>query len=372
MAKVMLMNRLTGSRDAFTLVELLVVIAIIGVLVGLLLPAVQKVRASAARSQCSNNLKQLALGFHSYHGVYGSFPNAFQFLSQPDAAVPSSTYTLPTPTTPATPSPPLVGPSAFVLVLPYIEEGNVYQQINLKLSFFDPANLPPGNPAYSTPIKTFLCPAAPGTPAIDYTAELAQSFNNFGVILHCPSGLVFGRSDYAPDAGMSVDIPGININAGASILTQPPAPPVRLTDIPDGTSNTVLLSEDAARPTWYGSNGIALQQGFTPVAGPYTAAGPTPQGGGAWADPLNYIATNGSDPLGSGIAAGGNFDGIPPAPYSCSEMCSNDSEIFAFHTGGSNMAFGDGSVRFVRSGLSLGQMSALLSRAGGEVLTFDY
>jgi prepilin-type processing-associated H-X9-DG protein len=105
----------------------------------------------------------------------------------------------------------------------------------------------------------------------------------------------------------------------------------------------------------------------------YTGApGTTPQGGGAWADPLNYIATNGGDPSGSGIAAGGGFMGIPVAPWSCANGCTNDSEIFAFHTGGSNMLFGDGSVHFVRNGLTMAQMQALLSRAGGEVINFDY
>jgi len=131
--------------------------------------------------------------------------------------------------------------------------------------------------------------------------------------------------------------------------------------------------EDAGRPAWYGSRGIVAPNGFAPVSGTYSggSAGPAPQGGGAWADPLNYIATNGSDPSGSGIAAGGSFDGIPAASWSCSSGCSNDSEIFAFHNGGSNFCFGDGSVRFVRYGLSMSQMSALLSRAGGEVITFD-
>ncbi len=169
---------------------------------------------------------------------------------------------------------------------------------------------------------------------------------------------------------MSADIPGININAGASIICQPPDGPVRLTDITDGTSNTLMIVEDAGRPGWYGSKGLVKTGSNT---GTYQAGpnGPAPQGGGAWADPLNYIATNGSDPTGSGIAAGGNFDGLPAAPYSCSENCSNDSEIFAFHLGGGNVVMGDGSVRFLRSGLTMNQMSALLSRAGGEVNSFD-
>src|SRR5260370_10074564 len=94
--------------------------------------------------------------------------------------------------------------------------------------------------------------------------------------------------------------------------------------------------------------------------------GPAPQGGGAWADPLNYIATNGGDPGGSGIAAGGGFLGMPAAPWSCANGCTNDSEIFAFHTGGGNVAFGDGAVRFFRNVLTTNQMYALLRRARRE------
>src|SRR5262249_15298943 len=125
------------------------------------------------------------------------------------------------------------------------------------------------------------------------------------------------------------------------------------------------------RPSWYSSNGLVTSG---PAIGSYQAGpnGPSPQGGGAWADPLNYIATHGSDPTGTGIAAGGGFRGIPPAPSSCALMCSNDSEVFAFHPGGGNALFGDGSVRFLNAGLTLNQMAALLSRAGGEPLNFDY
>jgi len=372
------MKRVRSLHSGFTLIELLVVIAIIAVLVGLLLPAVQKVREAASRIQCANNLKQLGLALHNYQTTTGAFPTTWLPLPQPDPAVPSAYYTLPTPVSAATPNPLIVGPSVFVLILPYIEQGNVYNLIDTSKSFFDPVNMPgpspANNPAYSTPIKTFLCPSAPGQPAVDYSAELTQSFNNFGIILSYPPGLIFGRTDYAPDAGMEADIPGINITAGASIITQPPGRPVRITAITDGTSNTIMLIEDAGRPAWYRRTGIVPPNGYTPNLGTYNgdANGPAPQGGGAWADPLNYIATNGADPTGSGIAAGGNFDGMPAAPWTCSEGCSNDSEIFSFHTGGSNMCFGDGSVRFVVNGLTMNQMQVLLSRAGGEVIGFDY
>jgi prepilin-type N-terminal cleavage/methylation domain-containing protein len=348
-------------RLGFTLIELLVVIAIIAVLIGLLLPAVQKVREAANRALCANNLKQIGLALHNYHDANEAFPQAYKPLLSSDPTAPSGTGTY--------------GASAFTLILPYLEQDNLYWQINVTGAALSTLNMPPANPAYSTGIQTFLCPSAPGEPAVDYSAELANSFNNFGITVILTPGLVFGRTDYAPDAGMSADIPGISIHAGASILCQPPDGPVRIVDILDGSSNTIMVVEDAGRPAWYGNKGIASEPdigGYTPVMGRYTAPGPAPQGGGAWADPLNYIATNGADPSGSGVAAGGGFMGIPAAPWSCSEGCSNDSEIFAFHVGGSHMCFGDGSVRFVMKGLTMNQMQALLSRRGGEVISFDY
>ncbi len=351
-------NRL---RQGFTLIELLIVIAIIAVLIGLLLPAVQKVREAAANSQCKNNLKQIGLALVSYHDAYQAFPQAYKQLATADPTVP-------------TPGASRYGASAFVLILPFLEQGNVYQQIDTTKGALSSANMPPYNMAYSTPIRTYQCPSSPSVPTVDYSAELTQSFTNFGINLSYPPGLIFGTTDYAPDAGLSVDIPGISINAAAGILCQPPDGPVRMTSITDGTTNTLLVVEDAGRPGWYGSNGLVPPNGYTPNLGSYTGGpnGPAPQGGGGWADPLNYIATNGSDPSGSGIAAGGSFDGMPAAPYSCSSYCSNDSEVFAFHLGGGNMAFGDGSVRFIRSGLTNAQLGALISRAGKEVINFDY
>jgi prepilin-type processing-associated H-X9-DG protein len=312
---------------------------------------------------CANNLKQIGLALHNYHDSNQAFPRAFKPLPTPDPTAPPGTGTF--------------GAGALVLILPYIEQGNLYRAIDVSRAALSSANMPPNNPAYSTPIKIFLCPSSPGPAAIVYSAELANSFNNFGIAVSPAPGLIFGRTDYAPDAGMMADLPGISINAGASIISQPPDGPVRLTDITDGTSNTTMVVEDAGRPGWYGSKGVASLPaigGYTPVMGSYQGGvnGPAPQGGGAWADPLNYIATNGSDPSGSGIAAGGGFMGIPTAPWSCANGCSNDSEIFAFHIGGSNIVFGDGSVRFVRNGLTMNQMQALLSRAGGEVISFDY
>jgi prepilin-type N-terminal cleavage/methylation domain-containing protein/prepilin-type processing-associated H-X9-DG protein len=346
------------QRLAFTLIELLVVIAIVAILIGLLVPAVQKVRQAAARTQCANNLKQIGLALFNYESSNRHFPTTYKLLRTPDLAAPAGTGSH--------------GPSVFVLILPYLEQDSVYRQIDTTKGALNPVNMPPSNPAYSTSLSVFLCPSSLfSAPTADYSLELARSFGNFGITLNYPPGMIFGRTDYAPDAGMQADVPGISINAGASIICQPPDGPVRVTDVTDGTSNTIMIVEDAGRPAWYGSKGIVTTG---PATGSYQAGanGPAPQGGGAWADPLNYIATNGADPSGTGIAAGGDFLGIPPAPWSCANGCSNDSEIFAFHKGGSNVVFGDGSVRFMRNGLTMAQMQALLSRAGGEVISFDY
>jgi len=356
MIKHALTNHRTGRRSAFTLVELLVVISIIGILTALLLPAVEAARESARRIGCGNNLKQIGLALHNFRSAKGFFPQAYFPLSAADPAAPLGTGRF--------------GASAFTQILPYMEQTPTYKQINLALGALDPVNMPPTNPAYSASITSFLCPSAPGDPTADYSAELANSFNNFGVAITPAVGLIFGRSDYAPDAGMEADVPGINITAGASIICQPPDGPVR--EIQDGSSMTIMVNEDAGRPAWWGSGGGASVAGYQPAMGSYTSAGPAPQGGGGWADPLNYIATNGADPSGTGIAAGGGFMGMPPAPWTCSENCSNDSEVFSFHSGGSNMCFGDGSVRFVVDGLSMAELSALLSRAGGEPINFNY
>src|ERR1700676_4537461 len=117
------MKKKDWLRPGFTLIELLVVIAIIGVLIGLLLPAVQKVREAAARTQCSNNLKQLALAMHTYENANGQFPPYFDDL--------------------------VLGPTWLTRILPYLEQSALFNQYRFDLTWFDPAN----QPAASMPIK---------------------------------------------------------------------------------------------------------------------------------------------------------------------------------------------------------------------------
>src|SRR5262249_7834139 len=153
---------LSKQRRGFTLIELLVVIAIIAVLIGLLVPAVQKVREAAARMSCSNNLKQLGLAIHDYHDTYSALPPYgfdFNYNPHPGNLIGDQRQ----------------GHSAHGLLLPYIEQGNVTNFSHPDYSVNDPANWPRpydfgtgGSISGSQKVKTFLCPSAPNRDSVDY------------------------------------------------------------------------------------------------------------------------------------------------------------------------------------------------------------
>src|SRR5262245_24544708 len=130
-------SRPRGGRSAFTLIELLVVIAIIAILIGLLLPAVQKVREAAARMSCQNNLKQIGLALHNYESTYSCFPTAGEGNVNFDTAFDIQ--------------------STWTMILPYIEQDNVYKQIDINTYYISQPNQAP----FQTAIKTYICPSNP-------------------------------------------------------------------------------------------------------------------------------------------------------------------------------------------------------------------
>ncbi len=316
-------------RFAFTLIELLVVIAIIAILIGLLLPAVQKVREAAARMQCSNNLKQIGLACHNYAGANNDvLPNNFNIQPVAGSSPPSNNIMTP------------IG-SWNTVLLPYIEQNNVYAQFDLKYDWYDNTNSNNWKAATAV-IRTYLCPSAPKS-----TGRVVQS-------LHNGQQFAAGATDYCgvPAAYLN-NTQNTNLFAGA-MNTRFGSSKIRLTDITDGTSNTLIVVEMGDKP----SSWRAGKQITDNSATVYTVTNNT-IGSGQWAAPnWNHLRTH-------------TFDGVTQFGE-CAINCNNGAAIYSFHTGGANVAFCDGSIRFLKqSGTPQALMVAMVSIAGSEVISGD-
>jgi prepilin-type N-terminal cleavage/methylation domain-containing protein len=328
-------------RHGFTLIELLVVIAIIAILIGLLVPAVQKVREAAARTQCMNNLKQIGLALHAHHDTYKYLPPyGFDFQTAPPGnALGGQTQ----------------GASAWGMILPFIEQGNVYRLGHIDLSVIDPRNLPPNygtDPAGAVTIPVYICPSTPDT-VVDYGPYFAQFLGNQGT-------MILGRTDYgiirslsgtftqsfAP-ASPSGDVGAMGVRGlagpGGGLISGK----TRLLDIRDGTSNTIMVAEDAGRHQVY-AKGV-----------PVTPNAPGQVGwtlNAAWADYNTCIRVRGFDNTGT-IPDGG----------SCVINCNNVQQIYGFHTAGATALRADGSAQFLADSTAPGVVAAMVTRSGGEV-----
>jgi prepilin-type processing-associated H-X9-DG protein/prepilin-type N-terminal cleavage/methylation domain-containing protein len=296
-------RRIWPQRTAFTLIELLVVIAIIAVLIGLLLPAVQKVREAANRMKCSNNLKQLGLGLHMHHDTYGGFPAALQDGTN----VPVHGWT--------------------PFILPFIEQEALFKQYRTDLSWDDP-NTNDANPGGVAQVQLaiVLCPSAP---AGRVSATRNRAILDYPAITQLTRPNPFATS-VPPSDSTYIGVLGHNVQR-------------RIADILDGTSNTLLLSESAGRNQKWQMGQLISLTGTT----------------GAWTNPSTQIVVSGFD--------------IPTktSPGACAVNCTNANEVYAFHPGGANMLFCDGSVRLLKATTSIDLLIALTTRAIGEVIPAD-
>jgi prepilin-type processing-associated H-X9-DG protein len=292
-------------------------------------------------------LKQLGLAYHNHESGYGGFPPS---AVQPDPANFAGTFMFAQQSR-----------GWGVPILPFIEQDNLFRQYNLQTFFYNSSAGVLNQQVSNTPIKTMQCPSAPQNPRL-YTA-----FSSFAGFTGLPSTWTASAADYGPVGNVST---GFQSAAGIS-PTNPTAyvgalqlnrntPMAAYTD---GTSNTILLAEFAARPQIYRNGRIAssnlpggkLSNDLGTPSDPWRDVW-----GGGWADAsAGNFTLIGSDT--TGLIPGGN----------CAINCSNEYGFYSFHTGAMNAVFVDGSVRSVRSTSSPFQIVAAISRNGGEVSSLD-
>jgi prepilin-type N-terminal cleavage/methylation domain-containing protein/prepilin-type processing-associated H-X9-DG protein len=299
-----------GPRPGFTLIELLVVIAIIGVLIALLLPAVQAAREAARRMQCVNNLKQIGLALHNYHDVHGRFP-----LGSIQVTTPSGAYRQP----------------FLSALLPFLEQRNLYDSFNYNLSFQVDEN----GTTRSSRVNVFNCPS-----------DTPQTFvNNGGTVTDVKGsyGVAWGQDVYQNQILQSA----FDLNYGANFA-----------EITDGTSQTLLMAELIQTPHPTGQPVSVIDRRgrvwsdqpsshqISTKLGPNSQA---PDYGACW--PNSVPKTPCTRNTGDG-----------PNHYIASR---------SKHPGGVNGLLGDGSVRFFKDSIDLKTWKALSSRAGGEVVSAE-
>jgi prepilin-type N-terminal cleavage/methylation domain-containing protein len=337
------MPHLKLSRRAFTLIELLVVIAIIAILIGLLLPAVQKVREAAARTACTNNLKQIGLATHNYHDANGFLPPA---AGRPRGMALDN-----------------IGPVTF-WILPYLEQGNIFQAaLNPATGFYDSLYLT----ANEIPIKVYICSSDPSYASSNTTGT------NSALGCYAANALAFSEYRYdTPGNVLTAYVHGPLMNGG-NYKTAGAHYPIATggkkipTDYPDGTSNTIFWTEKYAlcSPDGNGNNGgTQWSTRFEPQTAPYIGSGVS----------TANIAFGTNIPKQQAPAYGvEGFFQMQPTPWLSSGGTACKPGIAATsHTGGIMTGLGDASVRVCAPSMSPQTWWKAMVPDDGNVLPSDW
>ena len=328
-------------RKGFTLVELLVVIAIIGILIALLLPAVQAAREAARRSQCTNNLKQIGVAMHNYHDSFKSLPSGDVIGSH--------------------------GPSGWVLILPFMEQGAIHDQLEfLRVGYwFGHVNSDRNMELHEFQLDTLFCPSCPLDPFKSQNcASCSVQPTNGRQLMAGTYILINGADDHQTTDHLALRGP---ISAGGCFLRDRA---IRFRDILDGTSNTILVGEQSG---WgYNASGTKVDIRNMPGSGIWMGGDhrANPNGDGSMSAASSnanhhrcYAMTTIAVPVGFNSQLTPDGSGSPGT-----RVNDCNTPIQSAHPGGANILLGDGSVRFISETVELQTLRNLANRDDGNVL----